>query len=128
MSSPDAFIAACPSRRVVARIGEKWTLMIVVALADGPMRFGALRRRIEGVSQKVMTRCLRNLERDGLLIRTVYEQVPSRVEYELSSLGVSFLPIAQVVKAWAEEHFQAMDAHAAAFDRRVSDEQGVDAS
>jgi len=101
-SAPDAFLAACPSRQVLARVGEKWTLMAVVALADGPVRFGGLLRRLEGVSQKMLSQTLRNLERDGIVIRRLYDERPLRVEYELTERGFSLLPLARSLKAWAE--------------------------
>lgn len=119
--SPDAFIAVCPSRPLLARIGEKWTLMVVVALADGAMRFGALRARIEGVSQKMLTQSLRNLERDGLVRRVVFDEMPLRVEYSLTPLGESLLPLAVELKRWAEAHFREAAQNAAAYDRAAED-------
>lgn len=102
--APDAFLRACPSRAVLARIGEKWTALAVVALADGPLRFGALLRRLEGVSQKMLTQTLRGLEQDGLVIRRLYDEMPLRVEYSLTPRGESLVPHLQALKAWAEAH------------------------
>jgi DNA-binding HxlR family transcriptional regulator len=76
MPKPDAFLKICPSRAVMARIGEKWTLLVMACLADGPVRFGALRRRIEGISQKMLTQVLRHLERDGLIERRCSSSEP----------------------------------------------------
>lgn len=101
---PDVFVRACPSRQVLARVGEKWTLMSVVALADAPLRFGALQRRLEGVSQKVLSQTLRNLESDGLLSRQVVERRPLHVAYTLTPLGRSLVPLALALKAWSEEN------------------------
>lgn len=120
MVSPEAFLAACPSRAVLGRIGEKWTLMVVVALAPGARRFGHLQRQLEGVSQKVLTRSLRNLERDGFVRRRDYGEIPRRVEYNLTPLGRSFLPLAQTLKQWAEEHLLEIEANAERFDARAS--------
>ncbi|MEM9626888.1 MAG: helix-turn-helix domain-containing protein [Pseudomonadota bacterium] len=107
---PDAFLAACPSRHLLARIGEKWTLMVIVALAEEPHRFGALRARIEGVSQKMLTQGLRNLERDGLVGRQVFDEMPLRVEYRLTELGLSLLPLAVALKSWAEASLPTVEA------------------
>jgi DNA-binding HxlR family transcriptional regulator len=101
---PDVFVRVCPSRQVLARVGEKWTLMCVVALADGALRFGALQRRLEGVSQKMLTQTLRNLESDGLLSRRVVARRPLNVAYTLTPLGQSLVPLALALKAWSEEH------------------------
>ena len=116
-AGPDAFVAACPSRGLVARLGEKWAMLIVVALVDGPVRFGALRRRLQGVSQKMLTQTLRTLERDGLVSRRVIE-APLAVEYELTVLGRDLAPLARAVKAWAEAHLREIEAENAAYDAR----------
>jgi len=79
--------ADCPTRRILDRIGDRWTVLIVGALWDGSARFSQLRRRIEGVSQKMLTQTLRGLERDGLVRRTVYPEIPVRVEYALTEAG-----------------------------------------
>ncbi|MEM7525350.1 MAG: helix-turn-helix domain-containing protein [Pseudomonadota bacterium] len=118
---PDAFIAACPSRRLLARIGEKWTLMIVVALEADTMRFGALRNRLEGVSQKMLTQSLRALERDGLVGRQVFNEMPLRVEYALTPLGRCFLPHAIALKAWAEANLKDVESAQSAFDAKAAD-------
>ena len=117
---PDTFIAVCPSRAVLARMGEKWTLMILVSMADGPVRFGALRRRIEGISQKMLTQVLRNLERDGLLERRHHDERLPRVEYTLTALGRDLLPLAQRLKAWAEEHLHEIERNNARYDEQLA--------
>jgi DNA-binding HxlR family transcriptional regulator len=84
----DPYASGCPSRDVLDRIGDKWTVLVLSELADaGPRRFTALRNRLAGVSEKMLTQTLRALERDGLVTRTVYPTVPPRVEYELTTLG-----------------------------------------
>ncbi|MFN3945278.1 MAG: winged helix-turn-helix transcriptional regulator [Allosphingosinicella sp.] len=103
--APDAFLKACPSRALLARIAEKWTLLVLVALEHGPVRFGTLRRQIEGVSQKMLTQTLRALESDGLVSRRLYDEMPLRVEYALTLRGRSLLPLAASLKHWAEENF-----------------------
>jgi DNA-binding HxlR family transcriptional regulator len=101
---PDAFARDCSSRLVLDRIGDRWTVLVVVALASGKMRFSALRARVQGITPKVMTQTLRALERDGLVTRTVYAEVPPRVEYELTELGHDLLAPIDAVRVWAEEN------------------------
>ncbi|MGI5131290.1 winged helix-turn-helix transcriptional regulator [Pseudonocardia sp. CA-107938] len=117
----DAFSAECPSRRLLDTIGDKWASLTIVALGlNGRLRFSELAARIEGVSQKMLTQTLRNLERDGLLTRTVTPSVPVRVDYELTPLGASLLGPISHLKAWAEEHMPAVDEARAAYDRSRS--------
>lgn len=104
ISYPDAFVAACPTREVLDRISDKWVSLILVALADGSLGHRELLRRIDGVSQKMLTQTLRQLERDGIVAYTKLDTVPSRSRYELTALGTSLLPVLAAVKAWAEEH------------------------
>ena len=100
----DAYLAECPSRKLLDRISDKWVALVICALADGPMRFSELARQLAGVSQKMLTQTLRSLERDGLVVRTVTASVPVRVDYALSPLGVSLLVPIRHVKEWAESH------------------------
>ena len=100
----DAFLAACPSRQVLDRISDKWVTLVLVALAGGPLRYSDLCRVIAGVSQKMLTQTLRTLERDGIVDRTVTLAVPIRVDYALTPLGRSLLPLVAEIKAWAETH------------------------
>ncbi|WP_406288859.1 winged helix-turn-helix transcriptional regulator [Embleya sp. NBC_00896] len=102
--------AACPARRLLDGISDKWVSLLVNALADGPQRYSDLSRRVAGVSQKMLTQTLRNLERDGLATRTVTPSVPVRVDYALTPLGESLLPLMRAIKAWAEEHIPEVDA------------------
>ena len=88
----------CPSRQVLDRIGDRWSVLIVLTLADGVKRYSELALRIGGVSQKMLTQTLRNLERDGMLIRSITPAVPVRVSYRLTPLGRSLLPIVQSIK------------------------------
>src|SRR5215470_15340050 len=110
--------ATCPTRRVLDVIADKWAALIVGLLEDGPLRFAVLQRRIGGISQKMLTQTLRNLERDGLVQRTVYAEVPPRVEYALTPLGQTLrAPIAALI-GWAEEHIEAVTAAQQRYDSR----------
>ncbi|WP_457252356.1 winged helix-turn-helix transcriptional regulator [Pedococcus sp. P5_B7] len=100
----DAFDPDCPTRVVLDRIGDKWTVLVIGALVDGPLRFTAVRQRVGGVAPKVLTQTLRAMERDGLLTRTVFAQVPPRVDYALTDLGVSLGGPIAVLTDWAEAH------------------------
>lgn len=102
----DAFVATCPTRQLLATISDKWTGLLLVALADGPVRYNQLAARVAGISQKMLTQTLRTLEREGLVSRTVTVQVPVRVDYELTDLGRSLMPVMLAVKQWAEEHME----------------------
>lgn len=94
----------CLSRVIFQRIGDKWASLIIQVLADGPVRFTALKKMVSTVTPKVLTQSLRTLERDGLITRTVHATVPPRVDYELTDTGRSLLvPLAQM-RAWAESH------------------------
>lgn len=90
----------CPVALTAALIGNKWKLLILRDLLTGPKRFGALRKNLAGISQKVLTENLRGMERDGLVTRTVHAQVPPRVDYALSALGQSLEPVIEAMKAW----------------------------
>ena len=108
MSNPpwDVMVATCPSRTSLARIANKWTAMIVIALSEGPLRFGALREAVDGISGKVLTETLRDLERDGIVSRTMYNEMPPRVEYELTPLGQTLREPLTALGRWAEAHIE----------------------
>ncbi|KJY84564.1 HxlR family transcriptional regulator [Vibrio galatheae] len=94
----------CAVRNVVAQIGDKWSLLILFALVDGTERFNALKSRIEGISQRMLTQTLRDLEREGYVTRTVYPEVPVKVEYCLTEMGQDLVePLYQLV-CWADAH------------------------
>jgi DNA-binding HxlR family transcriptional regulator len=93
--------ADCPTRRILDRIGDRWTVLIVGALWDGSARFSELRRRIEGISQKMLTQTLRGLERDGLVHRTVHAEVPVRVEYTLTEAGTTLREPLRALQEWS---------------------------
>jgi DNA-binding HxlR family transcriptional regulator len=112
----DAFMADCPSRQLLDRLSDKWVGLILAALADGERRYSELSRKIAGVSQKMLTQTLRNLERDGILIRSITPSVPVRVDYQLTPLGQSLLPVVRAVKDWAEAHMDEVQASRGHFD------------
>ena len=89
---------------ILSRIGDKWTVLVVSMLGDGPMRFNEIRREIGGISQRMLTLTLRGLERDGLVTRTVFATVPPRVDYELTTLGRTLLDPIVGIAAWARKH------------------------
>jgi len=118
----DIFLRDCPTRAVLELIAGKWTMLVLVALEDArTMRFAELRRRLDGVTPKVLTGTLRALEREGLLIRTVYPTVPPRVEYRLTELGQEVGGLVQGITVWAQANVTAMRAARDEFDGR--DEQ-----
>ncbi|GAA0433151.1 helix-turn-helix domain-containing protein [Streptomyces luteireticuli] len=96
----DIYALLCPGRAVYELLANKWTGLAVTALEDGPRRFGDLRRKLEGISPKVLTQTLRRLEDNGLVLRTVYPEVPPRVEYELTALGRSALEPLAHLRGW----------------------------
>jgi DNA-binding HxlR family transcriptional regulator len=109
----DVLDPECPSRLVIGRLGDKWSMLIVIALSSGVHRFSELRDRIGEVTPKVLTQTLRALERDGIVERTVYAVVPPKVEYQLTDLGRSLLEPIAAVKTWAESNYGAvLDARA----------------
>ena len=113
---PNAFARACASRVVLDRIGDRWTVLIVVALSGVALRFSQLRAKIEGITPKVLTQTLRGLERDGLVTRTIYAEVPPRVEYELTALGRDLLAPIDAIRIWAEQHAARIVANRDRFD------------
>jgi DNA-binding HxlR family transcriptional regulator len=112
----DAFLAVCPTRQVMATVGGKWAALLVAALRDGPRRHGELRATVAGVSQKMLTQTLRELERDGLVRRTVTAEVPVRVDYALTPLGRSLVPVLRALKDWSESHIEEVLAARDAYD------------
>ena len=100
----DVYSSACPSRRVMAVLAEKWTLLVVAALADGPMRTAELRRCVDGVSEKMLIQTLRKLESYALVSRKSYPEIPPRVEYRLTPLGRSLARLAGLFGRWVERN------------------------
>ncbi len=100
----DCTAAGCPLRDILDRVGDKWSVLVVVLLGEGTRRFSDLRRSVDGISQRMLTHTLRQLERDGLISRTVYPSVPLRVEYTLTPLGQTLLEPLAALACWAEKH------------------------
>lgn len=115
---PDPFSRNCGSRQVLDRIGDRWSVLTVLTLADGGKRYGELAQRIEGVSQKMLTQTLRGLERDGIVTRTVHATVPPRVDYDLTDLGRSLLDLVAGLEAWATSHLGEVEAARERYDAR----------
>ena len=114
----DAYLASCPSRKLLDRISDKWVTLVLKSLIDGPKRYSELSHQLAGVSQKMLTQTVRNLERDGILTRTLTPSVPVRVDYELTPLGESLAGVLAQLKAWAEEHMPEVEQARAEYDAR----------
>jgi DNA-binding HxlR family transcriptional regulator len=112
----DPYDADCPTRRILDRIGDRWTVLIVGALGDGEKRFSELLRRVDGISQKMLTQTLRGLERDGLVRRTVYPEVPVRVEYALTKAGCTLQGPLRALEEWSIEHLSDVETSWEAYD------------
>ena len=109
--------AECQSiSQVLARVGDKWTVLVVNFLGGGPKRFSELQKAIDGISQKMLTTTLRNLERDGFCTRKVFPMIPPRVDYELTELGHSLLKPVTALSQWALENVEAIHEAQARFD------------
>jgi DNA-binding HxlR family transcriptional regulator len=113
--SGDVFSGQCPSRQILGLIADKWTLLIVHLLAAGPRRNSELLRAVGGISQKMLTQTLRELERNGLVKRVDYGEIPPRVDYSLTPLGQSLGEPVQALDRWAEQHFHQVEAARQAF-------------
>lgn len=110
MKTKTELLPECPVATTVQLIGNKWKLLIIRNLRIRPWRFNELQKNLDGISQKVLTGSLRSMEADGLVIRTVYAEVPPRVEYSLSELGETMRPILDAMEAWGKS-YQAIQKH-----------------
>jgi len=110
--------SSCSARDVLELVADKWSLYVVAYLGDGPRRFTELKRGIEGISQRMLTVTLRGLERDGILIRTVYEVMPPHVSYRLTPLGHSLLRATAPLIQWSDQHRPQIDAARRRYDER----------
>ncbi|MGR6919715.1 winged helix-turn-helix transcriptional regulator [[Actinomadura] parvosata] len=115
--------ADCEVRQILDRIADKWSLLVIALLDKRSLRFTELRRAIDGVSQRVLARTLRHLERDGLVSRTVHPTVPPRVDYALTPMGATLHATIHALVVWTEEHQNAIAAARAAYDRRAAAER-----
>ncbi|MBI3358478.1 MAG: helix-turn-helix transcriptional regulator [Nitrospirae bacterium] len=115
----NVYASACPTRAALDRIADKWTALIIGLLQDGPKRFSGLKRAVDGISQKMLTQTLRGLERDGLVRRTIYPEVPPHVEYDLTVLGHTLSTPIAAVRRWAEKHIKEVSAAQQLYDQRA---------
>jgi DNA-binding HxlR family transcriptional regulator len=118
-ASHDVPLSACRAREILTRIGDKWSLYVVSRLGEETKRFTDLKRGIEGISQRMLTVTLRGLERDGIVVRTVYPVMPPRVEYALTPMGRTLLETVGTLVAWAEDHVTQIEDARAAYDTRA---------
>jgi DNA-binding HxlR family transcriptional regulator len=109
----------CRVREILDRVGDKWSLFVIFQLGDGPQRFTALKRSVDGISQRMLTVTLRGLERDGIVTRTMYPVMPPRVDYELTKMGRALLDSVGSLMSWADTHLDDVDAARQAYDARV---------
>ena len=114
----DAYDPNCPTRVVLDQIADKWAVLVLGALDDGPVRFNALKRRLAGISQKMLGQTLRDLERNGLVSRRAFATVPVTVEYSLTALGERLTERVNDLRVWAEKHISQIVAAQSAFDGR----------
>jgi DNA-binding HxlR family transcriptional regulator len=103
-SRPDPYAAGCPTRLLLDRIGDKWTVLVLGLIRENPRRFNALRRDIEGLTQKMLSQTLKTMERDGLITRTVWPTTPVSVEYAITPLGGTLVETLESLQRWARDH------------------------
>lgn len=120
LGGADVYLRNCASRDVLGLLSNKWVCLVLGSLSSGPRRFGALRRHLDGITQKMLTQTLRDLERAGLVARQVFPTTPPRVEYSLTPLGGNLETLMGAVRAWSEEHIDAITAARAAYDERAA--------
>ena len=120
VSANDFSPTACPVRDVLDHLGDKWSTLLLIALADGPRRFGVLRRTVPDISQRMLTQTLRDLQRDGLIERRVFPTKPPSVEYSLSPLGLSLLEPLALLVTWAERSHDEIRTARARFDAEAA--------
>jgi DNA-binding HxlR family transcriptional regulator len=117
---PDHRSADCQAvNSVLARVGDKWSVLIIVLLGDGPKRFNEIKKLVGGISQRMLTLTLRGLERDGLVTRTVFPTIPPRVDYELTALGRSLHEAVEPLGLWAQSHVPEIHKSRDKFDRKA---------
>lgn len=117
MADYDVYNSKCPTRVVLDRIADKWTVLVMGLLENGPRRFSSLKRGVDGISQKMLTQTLRGLERDGLVERTVFPEIPPHVEYELTTLGRTLSGPIAAVRDWAENYIEDVTAAQQGYDQ-----------
>ena len=123
MADHDHFDINCPTRLLFDQIADKWSMMVLTVLEPGPMRFNAIKRHLEGVTQKALTQCLRRLERNGLILRRVLPASPVAVEYEVTTLGRSLHVPFRALYGWMIEHMDQVEAARQRFEEQRSDNE-----
>ncbi|QQQ75338.1 helix-turn-helix transcriptional regulator [Saccharothrix sp. 6-C] len=118
----DAYLRTCASRAVLDLLTNKWVCLVIGALRPGTLRFGELRRRLDGITQKMLTQTLRDLERAGLVHRAVYPSVPPRVEYRLTPLGDNVGGLMDAIRVWSETYIEDIRAAQEEYDRKAGEE------
>ncbi|WP_082404542.1 winged helix-turn-helix transcriptional regulator [Saccharothrix sp. NRRL B-16348] len=118
----DAYLRSCASRAVLDLLTTKWVCLVIGALRPGTLRFGELRRRLDGITQKMLTQTLRDLERAGLVHRAVYPSVPPRVEYSLTPLGDNVGGLMDAIRVWSETHIDDIRSAQEEYDRKAGEE------
>ena len=114
-------VSGCaPARDVLARIGDKWSMLLVILLGDGPLRFNDLKRQTGGITQRMLSRALKSLERDGLVSRHVTPTVPPRVDYALTPLGLSLWSVVKALGQWAGENHALIETARSGYDQDIS--------
>ena len=116
--NPGPYVEGCPVREILDRVGDKWSVLVIVNLGEGHLRFNELHRRCGGISQRMLTKTVRQLERDGLVWRKATPTVPVTVEYGLTQLGGTLLGPLQLLAAWSVDNGPTIAKERAAFDRR----------
>ncbi|MEK3723602.1 winged helix-turn-helix transcriptional regulator [Paenibacillus sp. FSL H8-0034] len=119
---PDISISVCGYSKVLEIISNKWTALVIYSLEDGTIRYGEMRRRIEGISKKMLTQTLRQLERDGLVQRDITPSIPPIVAYSLTPLGETLLQPMRELKQWTSDHYSLVENARAAYDQSHSQE------
>lgn len=117
----ERFKSGCPMRELLTRLADKWSILLLISLMEAPthtLRFSELKRTVEGISQRMLTVTLKNLERDGLVSRRVFAEVPPRVEYQLTALGKSVLEPMRGLVDWLEDRWPEIERFRAAYDQR----------
>ena len=112
-------LRVCPTRVLMDQLADKWSICVLLALSGGPVRFNALKRMVEGVTQKMLGQTLRRLEANGLVDRRAYATMPMRVEYEITTLGGTLLPVIAALQDWADKNYPAVAAAQARFETTV---------
>jgi len=116
MNVSNPYSSSCPTRKVLDRVADKWTVLVLGLLIEGPIRFNRLRRAVEGISQKMLSQTLRSLERDGLVSRKAFATVPVTVEYAITPLGRTLAQTLDALRVWAETHMEEVTANQQRYD------------